>query len=108
MMLGMVVGLDPGHTVRWGPSSAKQVHSPPNFSPICGQTAGWIKMPLGREMGLCPAPGDIVLDGYPAPSPKKGGTAAPRLFGPCPLWPNGWMDQDAIWYRRRLWPRPHC
>jgi len=21
------------------------------------------------------------------------------------LWPNGWMDQDATWYGRRLWPR---
>jgi len=27
--------------------------------------AGWIKMPLGTEVGLCP--GDIVLDGDPAP-----------------------------------------
>ena len=23
-------------------------------------------------------------------------------------WPNGWMDQDATWYRGRPWPRPHC
>jgi len=21
------------------------------------------------------------------------------------LWPNGWMDQDATWYRGRPWPR---
>jgi len=26
----------------------------------CGQTVGWIKMPLGTEVGL--GPGDIVLD----------------------------------------------
>ena len=26
----------------------------------CGQVAGWIKMPLGTEVGLCA--GDIVLD----------------------------------------------
>jgi len=32
--------------------------------------AGWIKMPLGREIGL--SPGDIVLDGDPAPLPQKG------------------------------------
>jgi len=33
--------------------------------------AGWIKMPLGREVGL--GPSDIVLDGDPAlPSPNKG------------------------------------
>jgi len=24
------------------------------------------------------------------------------------LWPNGWLDQDATWYRGRPWPRPHC
>jgi len=24
------------------------------------------------------------------------------------LWPNGWMDQDATWYRCRSPPRPHC
>ena len=31
--------------------------------------AGWIKMSLGVEVGLCP--GHIVLDGDPAP-PEKG------------------------------------
>jgi len=32
--------------------------------------AGWIKMPLGREVGL--GPSDIVLDGDPAPRlPKR-------------------------------------
>jgi len=30
--------------------------------------AGWIKMPLGREVGLSPS--DIVLDGNPTPLPK--------------------------------------
>ena len=39
--------------------------------------------------------------------PLKRGTAPP-LFGPCPLWPNGWKDQDATWYRGRPRPRPHC
>ena len=33
---------------------------------VCScQTVGWIKMPLGTEVSLCP--GDIVLDGDPAP-----------------------------------------
>jgi len=31
----------------------------------CGQTAGWIKMPLGTEVGL--STGYIVSDGEPAP-----------------------------------------
>jgi len=35
----------------------------------CGQTVGWIKMKLGMEVEL--GPGNIVLDGDPAP-PKKG------------------------------------
>jgi len=38
-----------------------------------------------------------VLHGDPAPSPRKG-HSAPPIFGPCLLWPNGWMDQDAAWY----------
>jgi len=44
----------------------------PQFSAhiCCGQMAGWIKMPLGTEVGL--SIGDIVLDGDPAPPPLKG------------------------------------
>jgi len=34
-------------------------------------------MPLGTEVDL--EPGDIVLDGDPAPSPLKMGTAAPAF-----------------------------
>jgi len=36
----------------------------------CGQTAGWIKMAFGMEVDL--SPGHIVLDGDPAPLPKRG------------------------------------
>jgi len=54
-------------------------------------------MPLGTAVGL--GPGHIVLDGDPAPA-----TAHPPIFGPCLLWPNGWMNQDVTWYRGR--PRP--
>jgi len=68
----------------------------------CGQTAGWIKMPLDTDVGLCPgdsvldgdAAGHIELDGDPAP-PTVTSTAAPT-FQPCLLWPNGWMDQDPV------------
>jgi len=56
--------------------------------------AGRIKMPLGREIGVSPS--EIVLEmGTQLPSPKKG--AEPPIFGPCLLWPNGYMDQDATW-----------
>ena len=41
----------------------------------CGQTAGWIKMPLGTDVDL--GPGDIVLDGDLAP--QKRGQSSPIL-----------------------------
>jgi len=56
---------------------------------VCGQTIGWIKMKLGTEVGI--DPGHIVLDGHLAPSKRD----TTPIFGPCLLWPNGWMDQDA-------------
>jgi len=59
--------------VRWGPRPPPQKWSveAPKFSAhvYCGQTAGWIKMPLGTMVGL--SLGDFVLDGDPAPFPKK-------------------------------------
>jgi len=61
-------------------------------------------MPLSTEVGL--GPGYIMLDGDPAPPPKKG--AQPPIFGRCLLWPNGWIDQDATWYESRRQPRRHC
>ena len=45
----------------------------------CGQTAVWIKMPLGTDVGL--GPGNIVSHGDPAP-PTEWGTTAPPLYGP--------------------------
>ena len=36
---------------------------------------------------------------------------SPRIFGPCLLWPNGWMDQDSRWHltwRYRSKPRRLC
>ena len=47
----------------------------------CGQTVGWIRLPLGMEVGL--SPGGILLDGDPAPPPRKGGQPHNTpLFGP--------------------------
>ena len=37
-----------------------------------------------------------------SPSPKRG---RPPIFGPCLLWPNGWIDQDATWHEGRPKPR---
>jgi len=62
-------------------------HSPQFLAHICcGQMAAWIKIPLG--------PCDFVLDGNPPPLPKKGAKRSHPIFGPCLLWPNGWMEQD--------------
>jgi len=44
----------------------------------CGETAGWIKIKLGTEIGLDSS--HTVLDGDPAPLPKG---AQPPIFGPC-------------------------
>ena len=71
----------------------------------CGQTAGCIKMPLGMEIGLS-LRGLCVRWGPSSPSQK--GSGAPPIFGPCLLWPNGWMDEDSIWHGGGPWSRPHC
>jgi len=69
MLLGMEVGLGPGD------SMFDEDAAPPEkgYSPLptqflahvyCGQTAGWIEMPLGTKVNLFP--GDVVLDGVAA------------------------------------------
>jgi len=68
------------HCVSLGHSSPPQKGEPPRqFSAhvYCGQTAGYIKMPFGMEVGL--SLGDIMLDGDPAPLPKG---AQPPNFRP--------------------------
>jgi len=63
-----------------------------NVVVYCDQTAEWMKMKLGSE--VCLDPGHILLDGDPALLSQRG--TAP-IFGPCLLWPNGWMDQNSTW-----------
>jgi len=48
-------------------------------------------MPLGMEVDV--GPGDFVFDGDPS-TRKKGHIHPHPIFGPCLLWPNGWMDAD--------------
>jgi len=50
-----------------------------------GQTAGWMKTPLGTEVDL--GTGHIVLDGDPALRERDIAAPSP-LFGPCLLWPR--------------------
>jgi len=60
MLLGTEVGLGLGDIVLNGdpapPPAKKGAQQPPHFSAhvYCGQTAGWIKMPLGMEVDLGP------------------------------------------------------
>jgi len=79
----MEVGLGPGDLcVRWGPSSPQKKGTPTRGQFLshvyCGQTAGWMKAPLGTEVDL--GPGHIVLDGVP--SPRERGTAPHPSFRP--------------------------
>ena len=60
-------------------------------------------MALGMEVGL--GLGHTVLWGPSSPPQKR---AEPPIFGPFLLWLNGWMHQDATWYRGRPQPRRLC
>jgi len=74
MPLGMVVGLRQGAD----PAALPQKGRSPQFSAhiYFGQTAAWIKMPLGMEVGL--GPGNFVFGGDPAT--QKKGTPTPPSF----------------------------
>jgi len=74
----------------------------------CGQTARWIKIPRGTEVGL--NPGDIVLGCIrwePSSSPKRSTALQFSVHDYCGQ-TAGWMDEDATWYGSRPRPRPHC
>jgi len=59
----------------------------------CGQTVGWIKIPLGTEVGL--GPGDFVLDGDSAPA-EKWAQPPPPNFG------HVYCGQTAGWMKTPL------
>jgi len=99
MPLGTEVGLGPDDIVLDGDPAPPPLkgHSPPQFSANvrCGQTAGWTKMPLGIEGGL--GPGDCWM-GTQLP-PEKGHTHPHPIFGPCLLWPKGWLGEESSYHR---------
>ena len=57
----------------------------------CGQTAGWIKTPLGTEVDL--GPGHFVLDGFPAIGER--GTTTQHFSAPYLLWPRSPISATA-------------
>jgi len=95
------------HCVRWGPSSPSLMgHTAPQFSAriCCGQMAAWIKMSLGR-----PRHRRLCVRWGPAPPPqRRGGQSPPKVFRPCLLRPNVWMDEAGSWQGRRPQPRRLC
>jgi len=92
MKLGMQVVLSPGHTVLYeDPATLPTGAQPPIFGPNLLRPNGCMDQDATWYGGR-PRPGDFVLDGDPAPLPKK--RTGPPIFGPFLLWPNGWMDQD--------------
>ena len=89
--------------------SPKQGTETPNFRPIFIFMAKRLHSSIkdatwygGIGLGLR----DIVFDVDPATPREKANPPHP-IFGPCLLWPNGWMDEDAAWYGSRPRPRPH-
>jgi len=69
--------------------------------------AGWIKMALGMEVGL--SPGDLVLDGDPAPPLQKGAEPPPQFSA------HVYCGQTAGWIKMALgmevclnWSMPRC
>jgi len=72
MALGTEVGLGPGHIMLDGDTAPlpKREQRPKFLAYFyCGQTAGWIKMPLGTEVGV--GHSNVALGGVAA-LPKRG------------------------------------
>jgi len=98
--------LGPGHTVLDGdPAPLSQKGAEPQFSAhlYCGQTAGYIKMPLDMEVGLIP--GDSLLDGDPASLRKRG--RSPQFSANVYCGTPG-CTRNATWYGGRPQPRRLC
>ena len=71
MALGIEVGLGPGDFVFDGDPAIPRTEGTPTTTQFlahvhCGQTAGWMKTPVGTEVDH--SPGHIVLDGVLAPA----------------------------------------
>jgi len=79
---------------RWGPNFPSPKGAQPQFLAHVrwGQTAGCIKMPLGRKVDL--GPGNIVLDGDPA-RPQRRGAQYPQFWPAC-------CGQTAAWIKLPL------
>ena len=82
MPFGMEVGLGPGDFVFDGDAATLSKKGTPTLTQslafvYCGQTAGWMKRPLGTEVDL--GPGHVAPDGVPSPAQ---GAQQPLYFRP--------------------------
>jgi len=77
----------------------------PNFQPI-SVVAKWLHGSRCHFVWRSKAQATLCLMGTPLPLPKRG--QSPQIFGPCLLWPNGWMDQDGTWHGGRPQPMRLC
>jgi len=104
----MEVVLSRSDCVRWDPAPyPKRGRALPNFRPtsivakqLHGSRCHLVRRQTSAYVTLC-----LMWTQLPQ---KKGHTNPHPIFGPCLLWPNGWMDEHAAWYRSRPRPRPHC
>jgi len=72
----------------------------------CGQTVGWIRMPLSMEVGVCVCPGQIVLDGDSVPPPQKKGHSSPHFSAH--VYCGQTAEWITTWYGARPRLRAHC
>ena len=96
MSLSMEVGIGPGDFLFDGdPASPRKKGTHPTqflAHVYCGQTAGFMKTPLGTEVDL--GTGHIVLDVVPAVR-ERGTAASPPSFRRCLLWPGSPISATA-------------
>ena len=105
MPLGTEVRLGLGDTALDGDPAPHPLkgHSP-NFGPM-SVVAKWLdglRCHLVWRKASAQATFYFVFDENPA-APRKRAQPHP-IFGPCLLWPNGWMDEDTTWHAVNLGP----
>jgi len=113
MPLGTKVCVSPGDSVLDGDPGAlpTKVWSPSLiFGPFLLWPNGWMHQDA-TWYGRKPEPMGLCVRWGPRPSSQKGGRARGQshsIFGPCLLWPKGWMDQGGTWDGDMPWSSPHC
>ena len=93
--------------VTWGPSSPKR-RIAPNFRPMSVVAKRLDRLRCHLVRGRHRPRRHCVRPRWGRSSPKRERGHSPNFQPIYLLRPNGWMDQDAIWYGGRPRPRRHC